>query len=206
MSRFARVGLMICGVSLLVPTMTAAQEVHGGVLGGIAFSNLSNLTDAIDFGDSVDIKRRTGVAVGPCVSIDLNDRLAVQPEMLFVTKGATATDGLNELRIELSYIDIPILARFTPAPGNPFYFVIGPSVNFNVSAKVVDVVPAEAEEDIKEDIKDAEFAVVFGAGLGLRRFFAEGRYIAGLSNIADDPDIDVSVKNRSFVILAGVRF
>lgn len=207
MSRFARVGLMMCGISFLAPTLTGAQEVHGGVLGGIAFSNLSNLTEAIDFGgSSVDVKRRTGVVVGPFVSIDLNERFAVQPEVLFATKGATVTDGLNEARIELSYIDIPVLARFTPAPGNPFYVVIGPSVNFNVSATLVDVVPAETEEDIGEDVKDVEFGIVFGAGVGFRRFFAEGRYIAGLSNIADDPDIDVSVRNRSFVILAGVRF
>jgi hypothetical protein len=199
--------MVMCGISVFVPAVTAAQDVRGGVLGGIAFSNLSNLTEAIDFGSSdVDIKRRTGVVVGAFVSIDVNDRFAVQPEVLYVMKGATATDGVNEARIELSYIDIPILARFTPSPGNPFYVVAGPSVNFNVSAKLVDVVPADVEVDIDEDVKDVEFGVVLGAGLGFGRFFTEGRYVAGVSNIADDPEIDASVRNRSFVILAGVRF
>jgi hypothetical protein len=75
--------------------------------------------------------------------------------MLFVAKGATPTDGSNELRIKLGYIDIPILARFTPGRNRPFYVLVGPSLNFNVSATAVDVVPAE-KEDIKDDIKTAD--------------------------------------------------
>jgi hypothetical protein len=207
MSGFGRVVVLSSAVSLLAPAVAAAQDVRVGVLGGIVFSNLANLTDAVDFGaSSVDVKWRTGAVVGPFVSIGVNDKLAIQPEVLFATKGATATDGINELRIQLSYVDIPILARVTPAPDKPFYFLVGPSVNFNTSATAVDLVPEEMEEDIKDDIKGTEFGLVFGAGVTIRRFLLEGRYIAGLSNIADNPDIVESVRNRGIAILAGVRF
>ena len=84
--------------------------------------------------------------------------------------------------------------------------LFGPSLNFNVSAKAVDVVPAETEEDIKDDIKTAEFGLVFGAGVRVRRFFVEGRYLAGLTDITDNPDFDASVRNRGFAILVGARF
>jgi hypothetical protein len=189
-----------------MPAVAAAQSVRGGVQGGLAFSNLSNLENAIDFGGPVDIGTRRGIVVGAFVTFEISDTFAVQPEVLFVAQGATPTDGSNELRIKLGYVDIPILARFTPVRNSPFYVVVGPSVNFNVSATAVDVVPAETEEDIKDDVKAAEFGLMFGAGLSIRRFFVEGRYLAGLTDITDDPDFDASVRNRAFAILVGARF
>jgi hypothetical protein len=205
MSGFWRVFILSCGLSLFVPSASSAQT-DVGLKGGIAFSNLSNLRDAIDFGGAVDINARKGVVLGPFVSVGISDSFAVQAEALFAARGATATDGRNELRIELGYVDVPILARFTPAANRPFYVLVGPSVNLNVSAKAVDVVPVEAEEDIKDDIKTAELALVFGAGLNLHRGFVEGRYVAGLTSISADPDIDAAVRNRGFAILVGVRF
>jgi Outer membrane protein beta-barrel domain len=197
--------ILSCGLSLFVPAMSAAQ-VHVGVQGGIAFWTLSNLRNAIDFGGPVEINARTGVVLGSFVSFGINDRVAVQAEVLFVERGASATDGTNELKIKLGYIDIPILARFRPTGNKPFYVLVGSSVNFNVSAKTVDVVPAEAEEDIKDDIKTAEFALVFGAGVSIRRCFVEGRYMAGLRNVSDDPAIALAVRNRGVAILVGARF
>ena len=90
-----------------MPAGAAAQTVRGGVQGGLASSNLSNLENAIDFGGPVDIGTRRGVVVGGFVTFEMRDNFAVQPEVLFVTKGATPTDGRNELRIKLGYIDIP---------------------------------------------------------------------------------------------------
>lgn len=202
MSRFCRVFVLSCGLSLLVPGASAAQ-VHAGVQGGIAFSNLSNLRNAVDFGGPVDLNARTGVIVGPFLRFAINDNVAVQTEALFAARGATATDGTNELRIKLSYVDIPIVARYRPAEDTPFYVLVGPSVNFNVSAKAVDVVPAESELDI--DIKTAEVALVFGAGVSIHRYFVEGRYLAGLTDISDDPNLDAPVRNRGFSILMGAR-
>jgi hypothetical protein len=205
MSGFCRVFILGCGLSVLAPAASTAQ-VHGGLQGGVGFSSLSNLRNAIDFGGAVDINARTGVLLGPFVSFGINDTFALQTEVLFVTRGATATDGSNELRIKLGYVDIPILARLRPAGGKPLYVLLGPSVNFRVSAKAVDVVPVEAEQDIKDDIRTAEFALVFAAGVSIRKCFLEGRYVAGLSNIAADPDIHATVRNRVFAILVGARF
>ena len=204
MSRFCPIVILSCAL-FLVPAVGAAQ-VQVGLQGGIAFSNLSNLRNAIDFRGGVDTNARTGVIAGPFVRVAINDKAALQTEALFATRGATATDGTNELRIKLTYVDIPILARFRPAGDGPFYVLIGPSVNFNVSAKAVDVFPVEAEIDINDDIKTAEFAVVFGAGVSIRRYFVEGRYLAGLTDISDDPNLDAPVRNRGFAILMGARF
>lgn len=205
MSGFCRIVILSGGLSLFVPAASTAQ-VHGGLQGGVASSSLSNLRNAIDFGGPVDINARTGVLLGPFVSVDINDRVALQAEVLFATRGATATDGTNALKIKLGYVDFPILARFRPARNKPLYVLVGPSVNFNVKAKAVGLGPAEAEEDIKDDIKTAELALVFGAGVNIRRCFVEGRYIAGISDISADPEIQATVRNRGLAILVGVRF
>lgn len=210
MSRVSRALVLSCAIPLVAPAVAAGQTIHGGVKGGIVFSNLSNLRDAIELPDGVDIDMRTGSLLGGFVTFDVNEWFAVQPEVLFTTKGATPSDGENELRIDLDYIDVPVLARFTPIANNPFYLLAGPSLNFNVRAKATedfeDSSEDEEEEDIKDDIEGTEFGLVFGAGVSIRNFLVEGRYIAGLTNIAKGEDIDESVRNRAFAILVGFRF
>ena len=95
-----RAVILSCGLSLLAPAVAATQTIHGGVKGGIALSDLSNLREALDAPSDLDVNTRFGVAVGPFVSIEVNDHFAIQPELLFMTKGATATDGSGELRVK----------------------------------------------------------------------------------------------------------
>jgi hypothetical protein len=202
-----RVFAALIGVGiLLAPGSGAAQGVRAGVLGGVTFSNLSNLRNAIDFGGPVDIKSRTGVMIGPFVAFPMNETVALQVEALYATKGATPTDGTNEVEIKLAYVDLPFLLCIAPRSIRRFHFLIGPSVNFNVSAKTIDVIPTEVEEDVKDEIQNAEFGLVFGAGVTLRRLLVEGRYSAGLTDIADTPQVSAAIRNRAFTMLVGLRF
>jgi hypothetical protein len=200
---------LVCFIALSIvflPGLAAAQGIQGGFQGGVTFSNLSNLTDAIDFGGPVDVNNRTGVVVGPFVAFPINETVALQVEALYATKGATPTDGTNELKIRLAYLDLPVLVRLSVPSTRRFYFLVGPSVNFNVSAETIDAIPAGAKEDIKDQIHDAEFGLVFGGGVSLRPFLVEARYSAGLTDISDVPEITATVRNRAFAILVGVRF
>ena len=198
----AFVGLSI----LLVPRPATAQGIFGGVHGGMGSTTLSNLRNAIDFGGPVDIERRTGVVIGPFIAFPMNETVALQVEALFVTKGATPTDGTNELKIRLAYVDVPVLLRLTRPSIQRFYFLLGPSFNVNIDAKTIDVIPTGVEQDIKDTIRNAELSVVVGAGVTVRSVLVEARYSAGLTDIVDDPDITAPVRNRGVAILVGVRF
>jgi hypothetical protein len=189
---------------LLVPRFSRAQEIEGGVQGGVTFSSLSNLRDAIDFGGPVDIESRTGVVIGPFVAFPINDSVAIQVEALYATKGATPTDGTNRVEIKFSYLDVPVLLRV--APTRLLYFLLGPSLNFNISAKAIDFVPSQVEDDVSDQTKNTEWGLVFAGGVSSGRFLIEGRYSAGLTDIADTPALTAAVRNRAFTILAGVRF
>ena len=199
--------VVLIGVSIvLVPGSSHAQGIQGGVQGGVTSSSLPNLTNAIDFHGPVDIESRTGVVIGPFVAFPMNETIAIQVEALFATKGATPTDGTNRAEIKLAYLDVPVLLRLAPSPAWPLYLLFGPSVNFNISAKMIDFVPSRVEEDIGDIIADTEFGLVFAAGVGWRHLLVEGRYSAGLSDIADDPRVTAALRNRAFAILVGVRF
>jgi hypothetical protein len=200
------VALLAATGILLTAESSHAQGVQGGVLGGVTFSNISNLTEAIDFGGEVDVESRTGGVIGPFVAFPLSERVALQFEALFGTKGATPTDGTNRLEIKFTYLDIPVLFRLAPSPTGPLYFLLGPSVNINLSAKTIDFVPTRVEEDAKDDVKNTEFGLVFAAGAGSRNLFVEGRYSLGLTDIGDAPFLTAPIRNRAFAVLAGVRF
>src|SRR5262245_45685094 len=202
-----RIILVIVALSaVLAPGRAAAQGIQGGVHGGVTFGTLANLKNALDFGGPVDIERRTGAVIGPFVAFPINETVALQVEALFATKGATPTDGTNEFKIRLGYLDLPVLLRLATPSTQRFYVLFGPSFNINVSAETIDVIASEAKDDVKDEIRNAEFGLVFGAGVAHKAFLVEGRYSAGLTDVADTPRVTAPIRNRGFAILAGVRF
>jgi hypothetical protein len=209
MSAIHRLALVVsCAVVLPVVASVpaAAQRVQAGLEGGFTTTTISNLENAIDFGGPVDIQQRAGVVVGGFVRFPANDAFALETGLLYATKGASPTDGTNELKIQLAYLDVPVLAHWQPSPSTPLYVVFGPSFNFNVSAKTIDVIPTEQEVDAKDMVKDVEVSLVAGAGVTFGKGFLEGRYSAGLTDIADDVNLTATIKNRGFTVLVGVRF
>jgi hypothetical protein len=198
--------ILSCAGCLFVPGRAAAQGIQAGVEGGLTVTSLANLTNALNFGGPVDVQQRAGFLVGPFVRFPMTPTLALQTELLFATKGASPTDGANELKIQLRYLDVPILVRVQPSAARLVYFVAGPSVNFNVSARTIDVVPVNAVADISDNTNNIELGLVFGAGFSFRRAFVEGRYVVGLTDISDDPALTAAVRNRGFAVLVGTRF
>ena len=69
---------------------------------------------------------------------------------------------------------------------------------------------ADDEEDVKDEVNSFELGVVVGAGYYGSFFLLEGRYQEGLTDIADFGDelgtTDDSYRNRSVVVMVGVRF
>lgn len=198
-------------VLLLTPTSPAAQTVQGGIVGGMSFTTLQGFEDIITDGPKIDTKSRLNYLVGIFVKANLSNWFAFQPEVLYARKGAElALTGLftESIKYNLNYIDFPLLARFQTGRGSGFYVVVGPSIGLNVAAKVED--PAGETEDVKDDVNSSEIGLVVGAGVDLAHFVLEGRYTRGLSDIVKDqaPDApaDVSIENRAFSILFGIRF
>ena len=194
------IGLLLCLIGLLVASPVSAQEISGG--GKVGFI-VSNLSSAEDF----DPTTKSGFAAGGFVSIGINDLFSIQPEVLFVQKGAKLTedgeDG-DEATLKLNYVEVPILAVFTiQTSGNvtPFVYA-GPSFGMNTLAQ------AEfggEEQDVSDEVKGSDVSIVFGGGGKVGGFTVEARYAAGVSAISEG-EADENIRTRAFMVLAGFSF
>nr|WP_314839893.1 porin family protein [uncultured Flavobacterium sp.] len=168
-----------------------AQETKFGVKGGLNLANLS--------GDVEDSSSKIGFNVGGFVEIKVSDKFAIQPELLFSTQGAKFEEGGEDLKINLSYVNIPVMAKYYVA--DAFSLEAGPQIGFLTSAKAV---AGSESVDVKEGFESIDFGVNFGAGYDLTEKVSLGlRYNLGLSNIAkteagDDSKINNSVLSLSF--------
>jgi hypothetical protein len=157
----------------------------------------------------VSFDNKTGLVGGLFVVVPANQRFALQAEALFSQKGAKAEEEGATATITLNTLDVPILARIASAPtnGTSFHLFAGPSFNFKLSAKQkFEFDGEEEEEDLDDEVKSFETALVVGAGVEFGRLVLDGRYSWGLTNLNAEDEEDVKVKTRVFSIMVGIRF
>lgn len=177
----------------------AAQGIEFGGKAGVNFANL-HFQEEVD----VPIDNRIGLIAGGFVTIPLGARLSIQPEGLYSQKGAKFDELGASGRIELDFLDVPILVRY--AFGHLFVFG-GPSVGLKLRARqFIEFGDDEEEVDLDDEVESSDFGLVAGASYEIGRVSVEGRYTWGLRNInAVDRD-EVEIQTRVYAVLAGFRF
>jgi hypothetical protein len=169
------------------------------VRGGINFTDLASDTGTFD--------SRIGVVAGAFATVPLFG-FEVQPEALYVVKGAKSPDPIVSIELQLDYLEVPVLARFSrPAPGMRWYAIAGPT--FAVRLRAVsrfDFEDGAVEEDYSDLIERFDFGIAVGGGVEFGRFVFDGRYTHGLSNIDPFDADDERLRNRAIAITAGIRF
>jgi hypothetical protein len=206
-------GVVLFALALTwLPAPAGAQSVEAAVKGGVSIASIPQYSEALREDGATDIDKRYGAVVGGHVALPFSDLFAVQPEFLYAQRGIEGRVPLGRnqrFKLKLDYLDLPVLVRLGAQTGG-FQFLAGPSFNFNTSARLIFEGAAADEEDVKDDVKTFELGVVVGAGYYGSFFLLEGRYQEGLTDIADFGDGfatgDDSYRNRSVVVMAGVRF
>ncbi|ESU26958.1 hypothetical protein FLJC2902T_22980 [Flavobacterium limnosediminis JC2902] len=183
------------------------KQMSFGVKGGL---NVATLT-----GDVENVKSLVGAHIGGFMEYKLNDKFAIQPELLFSMQGAksefTFSDGFDTYNVEstvkLNYLNLPIMAKYYAT--EKLAIEAGPQVGFLLSAKNEAEVSGFGSEEV--DIKDETNSIDFGLNLGLGYDFTENisagaRYNFGLSNIDDSEGSDDTVNNGVFSVSVGYKF
>ena len=162
----------------------AQSNLRFGIKGGVNYANFTNTeikTDAI-----------TNYHAGLLVEISLFDNLAIQPELLYSTIGASYDNLTEEIKNELGYISIPIMAKFNLS--ETLFLEAGPQGSFLLSKK---------DEVNIEEYNTFDFAANVGLGVKItNNLFANARYSVGLTEIARDAD----AKNSVFQLSVGLLF
>ena len=197
---------MLTAAAVMAFAFSNAQETRFGVKGGL---NISNLGGDVDNNSAI-----VGFHVGGFAEIKLSEKFAIQPELLFSTQGSKIEDSGEDYSVEdklnLSYINLPIMAKFYVAP--KFSLEAGPQIGFLVSAKekyeeTYFGETISSDEDVKDDFKSIDFGLNLGAGFDFTENFSAGvRYNIGLSNIADAGESDYKLNNNVISVSVGYKF
>jgi len=196
--------LLVLAVMALVVLAAAApvraQGISGGIKGGVLWASIPKLAENGD--NRLEFGRRLGIAGGMFLTLNVLPGIGIQPEIIFTQKGATTESNGAGWSLRLDYVDIPVLARIdVGAAGVQAYLFGGPSFNINLDARIT---AGDDDDDVSDDVEKREVAVVAGLGLQVGKFLVEGRWTEGLMNISRDPE--EGLRNRSFAIMAGIRF
>ena len=157
-------------------------QMRAGIKGGLNVSNL--YVDEVS-----DENARFGFNLGFYGQILSSDAFAIQPELLFSTKGSEIEYGGSffdqTVKYNLSYLDLPVLAVFKLGKSAEIH--VGPYVGYLLGAKISHEgdLGNGADEIDKDNLKPFDFGLSGGFGLNFGNFQVGARYNYGLAKLAD---------------------
>lgn len=121
--------LMMCGTVMAQSKDNGSSNtLHFGIRGGLNLASIVKDDDAPDF----DNKMKPGFQAGVYLQLPITSGFSVQPEVLFSQKGYKASGSLlgtnYDYRVTTNYIDVPLLAKFSPMKN--FGVLVGPQFSF----------------------------------------------------------------------------
>lgn len=199
--------LMFTGVAT-VPALTLTEL---GAKGGFVMADVYG-------NDATNLGPEYGLAAGGFAAVDINRQVRLQPELWYVQKGTETDEGNDDYKINLAYLEMPILLRWMiPREGalKPSLFV-GGAAAYRLSAKVIGCVQdSTVDADADDCVEDMDFSAIVGGGLdielGSGRVVTDVRYTLGLLSFWNDadgapidfPGDDTDIKNGVFSITVG---
>jgi hypothetical protein len=153
--------------------LSFSQGIKLGLKAGVNYANYTNTeikTDAI-----------TSFHAGLLTEFKVFKNFAFQPELLYSTQGAEINSLGTQLKDELGYISIPVLAKFYLT--DDLSLELGPQLSFLLN---------ERNNVELGNSNTVDFAVDGGLTYKLgKHFFVQARYGIGLT----EPKRDATVKN-----------
>jgi Outer membrane protein beta-barrel domain len=173
-------------LSVAVPQIAQAQtdypESAFGVKGGVNFTNF--------YKDNIDDKNgNVGFNAGLYGRFVITEGIAIQPELLYTTRGAEANWGglLQNSRasVNLGYVQVPVLVMVNILPFLNIH--AGPYASYLVNANVKNQSTSNFfnfEDEInKDDYQRLDYGLSGGVGLDFAKFHVGARYDYGLRTI-----------------------
>jgi len=149
-----------------------------------------------------------GPGFGAFIGVGITDHIGVQGEFIYTTLAQKYEDNSLERKIQISYVNIPLLLSINTGKTNPVNFnvVVGPQIGFNVGSKI------ETEEGPQVDtlnavlaVKQSDLGFAYGAGLdfGLNpaRTLRLGIGFRGVYGLLDISDRSNNLTTNSYYVL-----
>ncbi|GAA5087983.1 porin family protein [Chryseobacterium ginsengisoli] len=189
---------LFLGLAIAISSLTFAQEkekssaqpVKFGIKAGL---NVSSINDD-------DSKAKAGFYGGFFANIPVASSFSVQPEVLYNGMGAK-DKTYSSLKLNLDYISLPVMVQYNVLP--ELYLEAGPQFSFAISQKVKG---DGGSVDVDKAFKGFDLGLGLGAGYYIeQKFGITARYVAGLTDIAEDNPGD-AIRNGVFQIGIAYKF
>ncbi|MBB4803087.1 hypothetical protein HNP37_003162 [Flavobacterium nitrogenifigens] len=181
----------LCALTLFLSAsfgMLHAQDTNVttefGVKGGFNMSNLVNSGD-----DPDDNNILYGFNAGVYATLPISDFVAIQPEILFTTKGAELeynnAFATGDAKFRLNYIEVPLLVRVNVTKN--FNIHAGGYASYLVSSKVTGSGDFDFNQDIDtDDLAKFDAGVSAGLGVDFNPISIGLRYNYGLTTVGKE--------------------
>jgi hypothetical protein len=163
------------------------STARAGIKGGLNVSNL--YVDDVD-----DENARIGFNVGLYAQLFSSEVFAIQPELLYSTKGTKTTYdnvlmGNGDAKFNLNYLEVPVLGVIKLGSAAELHF--GPYWGYLLSANIdIDGDTDTFEELDRDNFRAWDFGLAGGVGLNFGATQIGVRYSQGLREIANSDNAD----------------
>ena len=211
MKKFAIIFTVLLTASLPV----CAKDITEGLKVGL---NITGFTGKDAKPEGGTIIQNSGLIAGGYVIIPVKNEFSFQPEFLYSVKGATYKSvatfmaGCSEEIIKLTYIELPLLARYdVPSRGaaKP-NIVFGPAFGVKLSARTETRSLGVNESGSITGIKTIDPGLVLGGGIDIGaaggKITLELRYTMGLATIVEHAEGNVDIRNSAGSLMLGYQF
>lgn len=213
-------------ISCTLAALTTEAQISIGLKGGANWANIQ-APDAVD-AVTPDFRTLNGFTLGAVASLNLIDKLAFQPELLYTRKGFVLQEGFDadlfnipvplgvKAASSFDYLELPLLMKYQfGGDAIKAYVVAGPSFGYAVSGRLkttadalFDIELTNRKIDLNSiDYQRFEVGAAVGAGFSfstpLGDLFLDGRYTHGFNQVYDIPLLTDKVKNKGFALSAG---
>jgi len=201
-SQFLRYATIPIALITLTSQSAFAQSGHIGVIGGATFSTLNGLK-------SVD--QRTGAMGGLSLVLPLGGSVSLQPEALFVTKGARGPVSSSSDGLAIKYAQVPVLLRFSSTRASVIvpHVYVGPYFGLQIDCTVKGST-GSCNDLPGVSTKTVDVGGIAGAGIDLNVgglvLTGGARYDFGVSKVVEfkTSSVSESARNGAFAIYAGL--
>lgn len=186
-----------------------ANAQYLGIKGGLNLSDFNISTDKLN-----DEKLRTGYHFGAFLQLPLSDGFAIQPEVLYSSRGTLANfrndeTGINgDINIKAEYVDVPILGVIKLTDLAEIH--LGPYFGFTSKTRIEQTgLGADNESEFDKDfLKSLDYGLIAGVAVNFGLLNVGARYNFGLQKIENSEIAEIFIGdaiNRNFQIYGAIR-
>lgn len=194
---------------LVISFQSFGQKI--GVKGGLNLSNVVSKDDDDTYSD--DNKIKPGIHLGAIVNIPLMDMISLEPGLFISTKGYRYKDDDYKEKLNLVYLEIPVLGKFSYDLGDfTLVGLAGPVFGVGLTGKYKYELDGDKESESvnwgsdNDEAKRLEVGLMFAAGIEMKSFQFTISINQGLTSMANETDNGLRVRNRVIGLSAAYFF